>query len=90
MTELKAWVKANSTLVYFLIAQAVALLSGGAWALSYMVQLENRVNTLETRGSPHLSEINNRLTVLEKVTEANTARLDRVVDVMTKRLNINP
>ena len=65
VTELKSWVKENATLVYFLIAQSIALISGGAWALSYMVNLENRVATLEIRGSPHLGDINNRLTVLE-------------------------
>jgi uncharacterized coiled-coil protein SlyX len=86
----KSWLKENQTLVYFLIAQAFALTSGGAWGLSYMVQLEHRVVTLETRGSPHLNEINNRLTVLEKQTEANKASIDRIVDVMTKKLNVNP
>jgi uncharacterized coiled-coil protein SlyX len=86
MTELKAWVRANSTLVYFLIAQAAALISGGAWALSYMVNLENRVATLETRGSPHLSTIDNRLTVLESKTSENKERLERVVEIMTREL----
>jgi uncharacterized coiled-coil protein SlyX len=90
MTELKAWVKANSTLVYFLVAQAAALISGGAWALSYMTTLENRVATLETRGSPHLGTIDNRLTVLESQTRSNKDSIERIVDVMTKRLNINP
>jgi uncharacterized coiled-coil protein SlyX len=55
-----------------------------------MVRLETRVSTLEIRGSPHLAEINNRLTVLEKETERNTARLERIIDVMTKELHINP
>jgi hypothetical protein len=90
MTQLKSWMRDNATLVYFLIAQAFALVSGGAWVLSYMVNLENRVATLENRGSPHLSEINNRLTVLEKITEANKDSLDRMKDIMTRKLNINP
>jgi hypothetical protein len=90
MTELREWVRANSALVYFLFAQAVALISGGAWALSYMTTLENRVATLETRGSPHLNIIDNRLTVLESQTKENKERLERIVDVMTKKLNINP
>jgi uncharacterized coiled-coil protein SlyX len=80
----------NATLVYFLIAQAIALISGGAWGLSYMVNLENRVATLEIRGSPHLSEINNRLTVTEKETEANKVRLDKMTEIMTRNLSINP
>ena len=90
VTELKAWVRANSTLVYFLIAQAAALISGGAWALSYMVNLENRVATLETRGSPHLADINTRLTVLEGLTKANKDGIDRIVNIMTRELHINP
>ena len=90
MTELKSWLKENQTLVYFLIAQAIAI---GAMVLSmtaYMVRLETRVSTLETRGSPHLSTIDNRLTVLESQTRENKERLERIVDIMTKKLNISP
>jgi hypothetical protein len=53
-----------------------------------MVRLETRVSTMEIRGSPHLQEINNRLTVLEKQTEANKASLDRVVEIMLRELPI--
>ena len=90
MTELKSWVRENATLVYFLIAQALALISGGAWGLSYMVNLENRVATLETRGSPHLGVIDNRLTVLESQTRDNKEAIDRVVTIMTRELHISP
>jgi hypothetical protein len=90
MTELKEWVRANSTLVYFLFAQALALISGAAWALSYMTTLENRVSTLETRGSPHLGTIDNRLTVLESQTRSNKESIERIVDVMTKELGKSP
>jgi hypothetical protein len=88
--KIKSWFRENATLVYFLIAQAIAI---GAMVLSmtaYMVKLETRVVTLETRGSPHLSTIDNRLTVLESQTKANKESIERVVDVMTRRLNINP
>jgi len=90
MTIARSWLKENSTLVYFLIAQAIA---GGAAVLSitaYMVRLETRVHTLETRGSPHLAEINNRLTVLESTTRDNKLRLEKIVDVMTRELHIGP
>ena len=90
MTELKSWVRENSTLVYFLIAQAIAIGAAGVSIIAYSVRLETRVNTLEVRGSPHLSVIDNRLTVLEKQTEANKQSIDRIVDVMTRKLNINP
>jgi hypothetical protein len=90
MTELRGWIKENATLVYFLIAQAVAIGAAVLSMTAYMVKLESRVLTLETRGSPHLSEINNRLTVLESVTRTNKDSLDRVVDIMTKELRILP
>jgi hypothetical protein len=84
--QARSWVKENATLVYFLIAQAIALMSLGAYGLSYMVKLETRVVTLETRGSPHLQVIDNRLTVLESQTTANKDRLDHVVEIMTREL----
>lgn len=77
-------------MLYFLLAQALALAGIGVSIISYMVRLETRVSTLEVRGSPHLSEINNRLTVLESVTRTNKDSLDRVVDIMTKELRILP
>jgi len=83
VTELKSWFRENSALIYFLIGQAILI---GI----YMVNLEARVSTLEERGSPHLAEINTRLTVLEGTTRDNKERLDSVVTIMTKRLNINP
>jgi len=84
--QLKSWFKENSTLVYFLIAQTVALIAAGASLLSYMVRLETRVATLETRGSPHLGTIDNRLTVLESRTENNKESIDRIVTTLTRDL----
>jgi uncharacterized coiled-coil protein SlyX len=88
--EAKSWIKENSTLFYFLLAQAIAAGAAAISMISYMVNLEARVATLETRGSPHLSTIDNRLTVLESQTKTNKESIERIVDVMTKRLNINP
>jgi hypothetical protein len=82
-SEIKGWFERNSALIYFLVGQAIIL---GI----YMVNLEARVSTLETRGSPHLAEINTRLTVLEGQTKDNKEAIDRVVAVMTKQLHINP
>jgi uncharacterized coiled-coil protein SlyX len=90
MTAARSWLRENQTLVYFLVAQAIAIGAAVLSVTAYMVRLETRVSTLEIRGSPHLAEINNRLTVLEKETERNTARLERIIDVMTKELHINP
>jgi hypothetical protein len=89
MTDaMKGWFKENATLAVFLMAQAAALFAGAAYGLSYMVKLEGRVNTLETRGSSHLADINNRLTVTEKETGANKERIDRVVEIMLRELPV--
>jgi hypothetical protein len=90
MTAVKSWFNENQALVYFLVAQGVALAAAVLSITAYMVELESRVNTLEVRGSPHLGVVDNRLTVLEKQTEANKQSIDRVVDIMTRKLNINP
>jgi hypothetical protein len=87
MTSVKSWFHEHHALVYFLVAQGIAI---GAAVLSftaYMVRLETRVNTLEVRGSPHLAVIDNRLTVLESRTESNKESIDRIVEVMTRELN---
>jgi hypothetical protein len=86
----KTWIRENSTLMYFLIAQAIFLggLAFSGWG--YMVRLESRVNTLEVRGSPHLADINTRLTVLEGATKKNENSIERIVDVMTKELHVSP
>ena len=84
MTEgMKSWFRENQMLVIALVGQALV-------AAAYMVNLEARVSTLEDRGSPHLAEINTRLTVLEGQTKDNKEAIDRVVAVMTKELHINP
>jgi hypothetical protein len=90
MTSVRSWFSDNQALVYFLVAQGVAIGAAVLSMTAYMVELEARVNILEVRGSPHLGVIDNRLTVLEKQTEANKNSINRIVDVMTKRLNINP
>jgi Tfp pilus assembly protein PilO len=86
--EVRSWFKENQTLVLFLLAQAVALGTGAAYGLSYMVQLESRVHTLETRGSSHLADINTRLTSTEKETHANKERIDRAIDIMLRELPV--
>ena len=90
MTALKEWARSNSTLLYFLIAQFVFIGGLAFSGYGYMVRLEERVSTLETRGSPHLEKIDARLTVLESHTKTNKESIDRIVDVMTKNLSINP
>jgi hypothetical protein len=81
--NLTGWFRDNQVLAMALLGQAIV-------AGIYMVNLEARVSTLEIRGSPHLSTIDNRLTVLESMTKENKERLEKVTDVMTRKLNINP
>lgn len=83
MPEIKGWLKENQALVIGLVAQAIV-------AGIYMVNLEARVSTLETRGSRHIEALTGRLTVTEKETENNNRRIDRIVDIMTKDLHIAP
>jgi hypothetical protein len=90
MTSVRSWLSENHTLVVFLVAQGIAIGAAVLSITAYMVKLETRVSTLEIRGSPHLVTVDSRLTVLESQTKANKESIDRIVDVMTKRLNINP
>ena len=88
--KVRTWFGENATLVYFLVGQAIAIGAVGLSVVTYMVRLETRVATMETRGSPHLEKIDSRLTVLESATQDNKQRIDKVVDIMTRKLNINP
>jgi len=90
MTVAQSWIKENSTLLYFLVAQGIGIGAAVLSMTAYMVRFEARVLALETRGSSHLGEINNRLTVTEKETAANSARIERMTDIMTRNLSINP
>jgi hypothetical protein len=83
MSGLANWWKDNQALAIVLLTQAVV---GGV----YLVNLEARVSTLETRGSPHLSDINTRLTVLEGMTKTNQSSIERITTIMTKELHIAP
>ena len=82
--KVRSWFSDNQGLVYFLVAQATACIVGGASLVAYSVNLENRFSTLESRGIPHLSIIDNRLTVLESLTKSNKESIDRVVTALTK------
>jgi hypothetical protein len=83
-----SWVKQNATLVYFLLGQLLALFAALAYIVNWKADLEGRIHILEERGSPHLAQINNRLTVTEKETTANKERIDRVVEIMLRELPI--
>lgn len=67
--------KENSTLVYFLIAQLIAIGAAAASILSYSVKLETRVHILETRGAAYsvkrMDEMAQQIAVLQQKIEQN-------------------
>ena len=85
----QSWLRENSTLIYFLVAQVLAIGAGGASILAYMVRLETRVAIMETRGAEYsvarMAKMEERITILEQQTEANAARLERLVDQYLKQ-----
>jgi hypothetical protein len=85
MTQARSWFAEHLVLV--LVGQAAALGAAMASVIAYSARLDSRVGTLEVRGSPHLERIDHRLATMESQVRDNGARLDRVVDVMTRELN---
>jgi hypothetical protein len=85
--KVRSWLHENQTLVYFLVAQAIAIGAAVISIVAYSVRLETRVNTLEVRGSPHLEKIDGRLTVLESMTRSNKESIDRISEIMLRELN---
>jgi hypothetical protein len=88
MEKATSWFKEHLAAV--LIGEAAAVAGVLVSLIAYSVRLEARVSTLEIRGSPHLERIDHRLTSLESAIKDNTARIDRVVDVMTRELGKKP
>jgi len=88
VSELKSWVRENSTLVYFLIAQLIAIGGGAAAMIAYSVRLETRVHIMETRGAEYtvarMEAMKERITVLEQQINQNAARIERVVQEYLK------
>lgn len=84
----KNWFKENSTLIYFLIAQMLAIGAGAASILSYSVKLETRVHILETRGAAYsvarMDAMQQKITVLEQKIENNETSIKRIVEQYLK------
>ena len=92
--DTKNWFRNNSTLIYFLFAQTLAIGAAGASTLAYFTKLETRVYTMETRGAEYtvarMEEMKLKIATLEHQIEKNEASIDRIVTVMTKELRLNP
>jgi hypothetical protein len=89
-----AWLRQNSTLFYFLVAQFIAMGAGAASVLAYMVKLEVRVHTMETRGAEYtvarMDDLKLRIAQLEQASKKNEESIQRIIDVMTRELRIQP
>ena len=92
--EARSWIRNNSTLIYFLIAQFIAIGAGAASILAYAVKLETRVHIMETRGAEYtvarMEEMKLKIAALEQSIDKNQDRIDRIVNIMTKELHISP
>jgi len=90
----RSWIKENHTLVYFLIAQFIAIGAGAASVLAYAVKLEGRVHTMEVRGAAYtvarMDEMKLNIAKLQQHIEKNEEQIKLMRDIMTRRLNINP
>lgn len=82
--QAKSWIKENTSLVVFLVAQLLAMGAGAAAVIAYSVKLETRVSIMETRGAEYtaarLGKIDERLTVLEQNIKDNKERIDRILN----------
>jgi hypothetical protein len=94
MTQTRSWLRENSTLVYFLVAQAIAVGGGAAALIAYSVRLETRVHIMETRGAEYtvarMDEMKQRIAILEIQIKNNAESIVRIVNVMTRELGKNP
>lgn len=92
--QFRSWWKDNHGLMGFLVVQALAIMTAGASILAYAVKLETRVSTMETRGAEYtvarMEEMKQRITVLEQKIDKNQQSIERIVEIMTKNLSINP
>lgn len=92
--EARSWFRQNSTLIYFLIAQFIAIGAGAASILAYAVKLETRVFIMEHRGAEYtvarMEEMKLKINALEQKIETNESSIKRIIDIMTRELGKNP
>jgi len=89
--EVRSWVRENSTLVYFLIAQMLAFGAAAASILTYAVKLENRVHTMENRGAEYtvarLARMDEKITILQTQIKHNEDSIQRIISEYLKDKN---
>lgn len=86
--QARSWIKENSSLALFLIAQLLAIGAAAASILAYSVRLETRVAIMETRGAEYsvarMNTMANQITVLEQKITQNEQRIGRLLDQYLK------
>jgi hypothetical protein len=86
--QAKSWLKENSTLATFLVAQLLAMGAAAAAIIAYSVKLETRVAIMETRGAEYsvarMNTMANQITVLEQKINTNEASIRRLIDQYLK------
>lgn len=90
----RSWIKENSSLVVFLVAQIVALGAGAAALLAYAVKLETRVEIMETRGAEYsvarMAKTEERITIIEQRQSRNEEQIKRLIDEFIKTVQRIP
>src|SRR5580765_6982683 len=86
--QARSWIKENTSLVVFLVAQIVAFGAGAAAFIAYAVKLETRVFIMETRGAEftvaRMNGFDLRITALEGNIKDNKDRIDRILTELLK------
>ena len=84
----RSWFRQNSTLIYFLVAQLLAIGAGGASMLAYFTKLETRVSIMEERGAAYtvgrMDEMKLKIAVLENQIEKNEDQITRIRDLLLR------
>jgi hypothetical protein len=85
---IKSWVRENSAVAIFLIAQTIALMSALAYIVNWKADMESRVLTMETRGAAfmvnRMDSFDKRITITEGHIAENTASIDRIKEFMLR------
>jgi hypothetical protein len=83
-----SWFRENSTLIYFLIAQMIAIGGAAAAMLAYFTKLETRVSIMEERGAAYtvsrMDEMKLKIAVLEEQIDRNEKSIQRVIEQYLK------
>ncbi len=93
--RIKSWLSEHqTTLIVFLLGQLLVIGAGAASGFAYMVKLETRVHTMETRGAEYtvlrMEEMKLSIAKLQQDIAKNERSIERIVDVMTRELHISP